>query len=77
MGERGRAKTKPPAPHVDQNYHAITAMREQSKFSGLQGLGGNFWDPVSAFALNMAAGNPEEKGLQEQLDSMVEGITAP
>ncbi len=60
-----------------QESPAITALIAQSEFSCLQRIGGNFWDPVSEFATNMAAGNPEGKSLQEQLDVMVEGITAP
>ena len=77
MRGQGPANTKAAASADVQNSPAITALLEQSEFSCLQRIGGNFWDPVSAFALNMAAGNPDEKGLQEQLDSMVEGITAP
>ncbi len=77
MHGQGPANTKAAASADVQDSPAITALLEQSEFSCLQRIGGNFWDPVSAFALNMAAGNPEEKGLQEQLDSMVEGITAP
>ena len=77
MRGQGPANTKAAASADVQNSPAIAALLEQSEFSRLQRIGGNFWDPVSAFALNMAAGNPEEKGLQEQLDSMVEGITAP
>ena len=77
MRGQGPANTKAAASADVQDSPAITALLEQSEFSCLQRIGGNFWDPVSAFALNMAAGNPEEKGLQEQLDSMVEGITAP
>ena len=77
MRGQGPANTKAAASADVQNSPAITALLEQSAFSRLQRIGGNFWDPVSAFALKMAAGNPEEKGLQEQLDSMVEGITAP
>jgi arabinogalactan oligomer/maltooligosaccharide transport system substrate-binding protein len=77
MRRQGPANTKAAASADVQDSPAITALLEQSEFSCLQRIGGNFWDPVSAFALNMAAGNPEEKGLQEQLDSMVEGITAP
>ena len=77
MRGQGPANTKAAASADVQSSPAITALLEQSEFSCLQRIGGNFWDPVSAFALNMAAGNPEEKGLQEQLDSMVEGITAP
>lgn len=76
MRGQGPANTKAAASADVQSSPAITALLEQSEFSCLQRIGGNFWDPVSAFALNMAAGNPEEKGLQELLDSMVEGITA-
>lgn len=60
-----------------QSSPAISALLSQSEFSRVQRLGGNFWDPVSAFAQNMAAGNPTGQGLQEQLDKMVEEITAP
>lgn len=54
---------------------AIAALLEQSEFSQLQRIGGKFWDPVSKFAENMAAGNPSGKNLQEQLDEMVEAIS--
>lgn len=59
-----------------QRAPAIAALLEQSEFSHLQRVGGNFWDPVSKFAENMAAGNPSGQSLQEQLDEMVEGISA-
>lgn len=55
---------------------AIAALLAQSEFSQLQRIGGNFWAPVSKFAGNMAAGNPSGQNLQEQLDEMVEGISA-
>ncbi len=55
---------------------AIVALLEQSEFSQLQRVGGKFWDPVSIFAGNMAAGNPSGQDLQEQLDEMAEGISA-
>lgn len=60
-----------------QSSPAISALLSQSEFSTVQRLGGNFWDPVTVFAGNMAAGNPTGQGLQEQLDKMVEDITAP
>ncbi len=60
-----------------QSAPAIAALLEQSEFSCLQRIGGNFWDPVTAFAGEILAGNPSGKSLQEQLDKMVEGITAP
>ena len=36
---------------------AIAALIEQSEFSRLQRVGGKFWDPVTPFAGNMAAGS--------------------
>ena len=59
-----------------QNSPAIAALLEQSEFSQIQRVGGNFWDPVSEFAGNMAAGNPSGQDLQEQLDVMAEGVSA-
>lgn len=59
-----------------QESPAMAALLEQSQFSQLQRIGGKFWDPVSAFALNMAEGNPSGTSLQEQLDRMVEAVTA-
>ena len=55
---------------------AIAALLEQSEFSQLQRIGGKFWDPVSKFAGNMAAGNPSRQNLQEQLDEMAEAVSA-
>ncbi len=74
---QGPANTNATASASVQDSPAITALIEQSEFSCLQRIGSNFWDPVSAFATNMANGNPGGKRLQEQLDTMVEGITAP
>lgn len=55
---------------------AIAALLEQSEFSQLQRVGGKFWDPVSKFAGNIAAGNPSRQSLQEQLDEMAEEVSA-
>ena len=55
---------------------AMAALLAQSEFSQLQRVGGKFWDPVSEFALNMAAGNPAGTSLQAQLDRLAEGVTA-
>lgn len=60
-----------------QSAPAITALLEQSEYSCLQRIGGNFWDPVSTFTADILSGNPSGKSLQERLDTMVEGITAP
>lgn len=77
MRGQGPANTNAAASASVQDSPAITALIDQSEFSCLQRIGGNFWDPVSVFATNMAAGNPGGKRLQEQLDTMVEGVTAP
>ena len=55
---------------------AIAALLAQSEFSQLQRVGGKFWDPVSEFALNLAAGNPAGASLQAQLDRLAEGVAA-
>ena len=59
-----------------QQSPAISALLEQSEFSQLQRIGGKFWDPVAAFAGNIASENVAEEDLQKQLDKMVEGVTA-
>ncbi len=53
---------------------AIAALLEQSEYAQLQRVGGKFWDPVSKFAGNMAAGNPSGESLQKQLDQMSEDV---
>lgn len=74
---QGPANKNAAASREVQNSPAIAALLSQSEFSKVQRLGGNYWDPVAAFAGNMAAGNPDGRNLQEQLDKMVEDITAP
>ena len=59
-----------------QQSFAISALLEQSEYSQLQRIGGKFWDPVTKFAENMAAGNPSGQDLQEQLDEMAESVSA-
>ena len=59
-----------------QQSPAIAALLEQSEFSQLQRVGGKFWDPVSLFAGNMAAGNPSGEDLQRQLNQMTEGVVS-
>ena len=60
-----------------QNSPAISALLEQSEFSYLQRIGGKFWEPVTKFTTEILSGNPSGKNLQELLDQMVTGITAP
>ena len=60
-----------------QNSPAIVALLEQSQFSSPQRIGGNFWEPVTAFTTEILTEIPSGKSLQELLDHMVEEITAP
>lgn len=60
-----------------QDSPAIAALLEQSEYSCLQRIGGNFWEPVSTFTAELLAGRPSGKNLQELLDNMAAGITAP
>ena len=74
---QGPANTKAAASEEVQSSPAIVALLEQSEYSCLQRIGGNFWDPVSTFTADTLSGNPSGKNLQDRLDTMVEGITAP
>lgn len=59
-----------------QQSPAIAALLAQSEYSHLQRVGGNFWEPVETFAGNMALGNATGEDLQQQLDQMVDKVTA-
>lgn len=73
---QGPSNTNAAASEEVQSSPAIAALLEQSEYSCLQRIGGNFWEPVSTFTADILSGNPSGKSLQEQLDAMVEGITA-
>ncbi len=77
MRGQGPSNMNAAASEEVQNSPAITALLDQSEYSCLQRIGGNFWEPVSVFTANILEGNPSGESLQEQLDTMVEGITAP
>ncbi len=55
---------------------AIQAVIAQSEFGTLQRIGGKYWNPFSSFANVVVNGNPENRDLQEVIDSLVAGITA-
>lgn len=76
MRGQGPSNIRAAASTEVQQSTAIAALLEQSEFSHLQRVGGKFWDPVTVFALNMAAGNATGEDLQKQLDRLVEGVTA-
>lgn len=74
---QGPSNTSAAASEEVQSAPAIAALLEQSEYSCLQRIGGNYWEPVSTFTADILSGNPSGKGLQDRLDTMVEGITAP
>lgn len=73
---QGPSNTKVAESDEVKAFPAISALIDQSEFSCLQRIGGNYWDPVAAYAATLAAGNPDGEDLQVLLDKMVEGITA-
>lgn len=56
---------------------AIAALAQQSAYATVQRVGDAFWSPTETFGAIMAAQNADGTDLQELLDTMVEGITAP
>jgi arabinogalactan oligomer/maltooligosaccharide transport system substrate-binding protein len=77
MRGQGPSNKKTAASREVQASPAIAALLEQSEYSCLQRIGGNFWEPVTNFTAEILAGNPSGKSLQELLDTMVAGIIAP
>ena len=59
---------------------AIAALAEQSAYSTVQLVGGKYWDPSATLGELIAQGNvkaDDEAAIQEALDNLVEGVTAP
>ena len=59
---------------------AIAALAEQSEYSTTQLVGGKYWDPAATLGELIAQGGlkaDDEAGIQEALDNLVEGVTAP
>lgn len=76
MRGQGPANTNAASADEVKKSPAIQALIAQSEFASLQRIGNNYWSPIAEFGASMAQGNPSGKDLQEQLDTMVEGITA-
>ncbi|MCI8660844.1 MAG: extracellular solute-binding protein [Lachnospiraceae bacterium] len=74
---QGPSNIKAAASEEVQKAPAITALLEQSEFSCLQRIGGNYWEPVTVFTAEILEGNPSGESFQTLLDTMVEEITAP
>lgn len=58
------------------NIPALQAVIAQSEFGNLQRVGNSYWAPCTEFGGIMANGNPDNKDLQELMDTLVAGITA-
>ena len=59
---------------------AIAALAEQSAYSSVQMVGGKYWDPTQTLGELIAQGSvsaDDEAAIQETLDTLVEGVTAP
>lgn len=61
-------------PAIKQSV-AIQAMLEQSKYSILQRIGGNYWGAMTNFGKVIVDGNPQNLELQQIIDNAVAGIT--
>lgn len=73
----GPSNIEAAASEAVQSSPAIAALAAQSVYATVQRVGGNFWDPASAYGAIVAAGNPDGTDLQELVDNLVDGITAP
>ena len=59
---------------------ALAALSEQNEFGVIQSAGQNYWDPAATFGEMIAQGSlnaDDTAGIQEALDTLVEGVTAP
>lgn len=59
---------------------AISAVVAQSEYGVIQRVGGKYWDPAQSFGENIAqvtVAADDEAAIQEMLDTLVEGVTAP
>lgn len=78
--EIGPSNTKVAASDAVGANVAIAALAEQSAYGVVQNVGGNYWDPTATFGEMIAQGQlarDDEAGIQEALDTMVAGVTAP
>lgn len=82
FAQRGLAPTNLNVQASDevQSNVAIAAAASESEFGVLQRVGGKYWDPAQTFGEMVAQGTlkaDDDAAIQEALDSLVEGVTAP
>lgn len=59
---------------------ALGALAQQAEFAQAQKVGGKYWDPAQTFGELIAQGAlsaEDDAAIQEALDNLVEGVTAP
>ena len=64
---------------VQQNV-ALAALAAQSEYAQAQKVGGKYWDPAQTFGELVAQGTlsaDDDNAIQEALDTLVDGVTAP
>ena len=76
MRSLGPSNTNAASTAEVQSALAIQALIAQSEYATLQRIGNNYWSPVATFGKSMFLGNPSGADVQEQLDTMVEEVTA-
>ncbi len=73
---QGPSNIKAAASDEVMKVPAIAAVIDQSQYGVLQRVGNNFWTPCTTFADTLVEKKPAGAELQEQLDILVQGITA-
>lgn len=66
-------------PSIEKDV-AATAILSEAEFGVVQEVGGKYWDPAKTFGEMIAKGTlkaKDEKKIQEALDNLVSGVTAP
>lgn len=64
---------------VQENV-ALAALSAQSEYAQAQKVGGKYWDPAQIFGELVAQGTlsaDDDNAIQEALDNLVDGVTAP
>lgn len=64
---------------VQENV-ALAALAAQSEYAQAQKVGGKYWDPAQTFGELVAQGTlsaDDDNAIQEALDNLVDGVTAP
>lgn len=76
--ERGQGPANIKAADSDEvkNDAAIVALIDQSQYGDLQRVGGRYWASMAEFGMKIVDGKINKDELQQEMDSLVEQITA-